>query len=570
MDITPLGLIRNWLPHLPEILLTIVLAILGRRQEGEHQDVLTQIIVACARPVLGTPSAIGRAQRVFRINWPIFGGVWVVKARVEIDRDLTEVDEKGAREGRREGKTSEDERREDGRVMSIRDAVRFAITSLDPNLDSESPSECLCAIPQVLPVEIEYHAHRPNTYPWTRPPALSEREKYQLMMNDLTSTSTPDLNRNKIKDSFSGPTILYLHGGAHCLMSPTSHRLITTRLARESGGRIVSVKYRLSPQNVFPAALIDAFVVYLGLLWPGEGSLHGAVEGGRIVVAGDSSGGGIAAGLMLLLLELGRKAVKVRWQGRDVSIPVPPCAGLAMASPWLDITRCLPSCTENARWDILAPPPVSGSVRSSPDFPEDEVWPSSPPRAETYCDARMCGHPVVSPLAASAELWRGTLAVYVHVGWEGMQDEAEVVARRVHDGGGRVVFEGFEGMPHCFGVMPWNWAGERAMRNWGRFCRLAVHGKNGGERDEMWERMYSDQWKDEATWTSSKTGEARRVKIGDLGMTNVGCGHFRNVSLTDEEVARRMKEGVSWRMRIEEQMFMDWRQKEKLKMINEP
>ena len=64
----------------------------------------------------------------------------------------------------------------------------------------------------------------------------------------------------------------------------------------------------------------------------------------------------------------------------------------------------------------------------------------------------MVRHPLVSPLAASKEMWMGAPPVWVGVGWEGMQDEAEVFCRKVFGGSevNVVLFEGFEGMPHCF------------------------------------------------------------------------------------------------------------------------
>ena len=45
-----------------------------------------------------------------------------------------------------------------------------------------------------------------------------------------------------------GPVILYLHGGAYIAGSPDTHRELTLRLAEGCGGRVFSLKYRLSPQ----------------------------------------------------------------------------------------------------------------------------------------------------------------------------------------------------------------------------------------------------------------------------------------------------------------------------------
>ena len=547
MDFGLSAIWRNWLPTLPATLRTSLLAGLGLTENAEHQDVLTQIIVANARPILQTPAALKRSQEFFNTDWPVVGRMWVSKFTIPVSvpaGQQSKLDSAAAA------------------ALDVRDAVEFAITKLSPDYlrtaaaaAAAGEQSCPCEVSGVCAVETEWTAFRPRALPVIEPlPLYTQAKLYQRMMDDVP---------------LGGPTILYMHGGAHVLMDPVTHRFTTSSLAREAGGRVLSVRYRLSPQSVFPAALTDAFVAYLALLAPPvEGAFHEAVPSGKIVLAGDSSGGGIAAALMLLLVTLARETVSVRWQGRDVMIPSPPCAGLAVASPWLDISRCLPSCTENSRWDIIAPPPhtvrcAEGKeswISPTPAFPPDEIWPARPPRAETYCEAKMVGHPLVSPLAASKGLWRGSPDVWVSVGWEGMQDEAEVFARRVHGGGsgGRVVFAGYEGMPHCFGVVPWTWAGWDAMKSWGRFCRAVVSdGGGGGDAEDQ--QVLGKEKRSVATWTRSKTKEVKEVRVEDLGMTQMGCGYERRVPLTDEEVDRRIEGSVRWRVEFEEHLVREWR-----------
>jgi len=133
-----------------------------------------------------------------------------------------------------------------------------------------------------------------------------------------------------------------------------------------------------------------------------------------------------------------------------ISLP----AGLTLTSPWFDVSHPLPSVHTNARYDIVAPPSLDLTI-PHPNFPADEIWPSKPPRMETYCEANTVTHPLVSPLATRKEDWRGACPVFVGVGWEGMMDEGEVFGRRVTmenlgGEGGKVVFDGWVGMPHCF------------------------------------------------------------------------------------------------------------------------
>ena len=71
-----------------------------------------------------------------------------------------------------------------------------------------------------------------------------------------------------MKECKSPVTVLYFHGGAYYLLDPSTHRPTTKKLAKLTGGRCYSVRYRLAPQNPFPAALLDALVSYLTLLYP--------------------------------------------------------------------------------------------------------------------------------------------------------------------------------------------------------------------------------------------------------------------------------------------------------------
>ena len=88
------------------------------------------------------------------------------------------------------------------------------------------------------------------------------------------------------------PVVLYLHGGAFVLGGPRTHQGLAGYLAREIGGPVHLVDYRLAPEHPYPAGREDALAAYRGLLDLG-------VDPGRIVVAGDSAGGVMATDLGL-------------------------------------------------------------------------------------------------------------------------------------------------------------------------------------------------------------------------------------------------------------------------------
>jgi len=88
--------------------------------------------------------------------------------------------------------------------------------------------------------------------------------------------------------------VLYLHGGAYCVGSATTHRALTARLAQTTGLPVFAANYRLAPEHPFPAALDDALAAYRALR-----------ERGPVVVGGDSAGGGLSLSLTLALREAG-------------------------------------------------------------------------------------------------------------------------------------------------------------------------------------------------------------------------------------------------------------------------
>ena len=112
------------------------------------------------------------------------------------------------------------------------------------------------------------------------------------------------------------PTVLYFHGGGYVVGSARTGTHLAAELARRAGGRALSVDYRLAPEHPYPAAVQDGLAAYAGLLESG-------VSPARVLVAGDSAGGGLAVAALLA--------------ARDRGLPQP--AAVAVFSPWADISR---------------------------------------------------------------------------------------------------------------------------------------------------------------------------------------------------------------------------------------
>ncbi len=88
------------------------------------------------------------------------------------------------------------------------------------------------------------------------------------------------------------PVIVFYHGGGFLQGSLDTHDNVCRRLVRESRAIVVSVDYRLAPENPFPAAVVDA---YNSFLWVSEHIHQIGGDPENLIVAGDSAGGNLAA-----------------------------------------------------------------------------------------------------------------------------------------------------------------------------------------------------------------------------------------------------------------------------------
>lgn len=93
--------------------------------------------------------------------------------------------------------------------------------------------------------------------------------------------------RHYLPNRAGGPLVLYFHGGGFVVGGLESHDSVCAELAAGSGLRLVSVDYRLCPEHPHPAAFVDALAAVD----------HFSAD--RLIVAGDSAGGNLAAAVAL-------------------------------------------------------------------------------------------------------------------------------------------------------------------------------------------------------------------------------------------------------------------------------
>jgi acetyl esterase/lipase len=156
-----------------------------------------------------------------------------------------------------------------------------------------------------------------------------------------------------------GAVILYLHGGAYTAGSLDTHRTLAAEIARASGIAVLVLGYRLAPEHPFPAGLEDAVRAYDWLLHDQQ------IAPQRMLLAGDSAGGGLALATALRL--------------RDAQVPLP--AGLICLSPWTNLTLTGKSMKTRRKRD--------------PFFPDTLRLQSS---ARAYAGTHALDHREISPL----------------------------------------------------------------------------------------------------------------------------------------------------------------------------
>ena len=223
--------------------------------------------------------------------------------------------------------------------------------------------------------------------------------------------------------------VLYLHGGGYVIGSPRSHRHLAAAVARAGAARALLLDYRLAPEHPFPAALDDAVAAYEWLL--GQG-----LDARRIVVAGDSAGGGLTVATLLALRDRGRPL---------------PAAGVCI-SPWVDLTCSGASYATKAAADPIV---TRDGVEAL---------------AQAYVGAGDRKAALVSPLYADL---RNLPPLLIHVGSdEVLLDDAIGLGARARAAGVDVKVEEWPAMVHV-----WHWflpildEAEKAIAGIGDFVR---------------------------------------------------------------------------------------------------
>ena len=96
----------------------------------------------------------------------------------------------------------------------------------------------------------------------------------------------------------NGSTLLYLHGGGFVWGSMRTHRVMLADISKAAGARVLGLDYRLAPEFPFPAPVDDTVSAYRWLLSNGT-------DPKKIIIGGDSAGGGLMVSALVALRYLG-------------------------------------------------------------------------------------------------------------------------------------------------------------------------------------------------------------------------------------------------------------------------
>jgi acetyl esterase len=112
------------------------------------------------------------------------------------------------------------------------------------------------------------------------------------------------------------PLLVFFHGGGWVFGSAAASDDTCRTYSSEAGCVVVNVDYRLAPEHLFPAAVDDC---YGALVWAVENARDLGIDPARVVVAGDSAGGNLAAAVALRARDRGGPAIALQVLGCPIT-----------------------------------------------------------------------------------------------------------------------------------------------------------------------------------------------------------------------------------------------------------
>jgi len=229
-------------------------------------------------------------------------------------------------------------------------------------------------------------------------------------VDDVTVASRPARVYAATTGADPLPIIVWYHGGGWTIGDLDTAERTCRRLAAGTGALVVSIDYRLGPEDPYPAAADDCFAA---LQWLVD---HGSTLGGdpsRIAIGGDSAGGNLSAVVAL--------------QARDAGIPL---RLQLLVYPVTDCTMSSASYDANGEGYLLTRDTMEWFI-------------------ENYIGGGDAKDPRVSPLFAERVAGAAPALVFT-AEFDPLRDEGEAYAARLRDEGVDVEVRRFDGQTHSF------------------------------------------------------------------------------------------------------------------------
>jgi acetyl esterase/lipase len=103
------------------------------------------------------------------------------------------------------------------------------------------------------------------------------------------------------------PGVYFIHGGGMILGDVEGESAVAEQVCEQVGAVVVSVEYRLAPEDPHPAQAEDC---YAGLVWMARNAAELGFDPGRLAVYGGSAGGGLTIAVVLLARDRGFPAIR--------------------------------------------------------------------------------------------------------------------------------------------------------------------------------------------------------------------------------------------------------------------
>ncbi|KAM0559882.1 hypothetical protein ACHAPJ_003830 [Fusarium lateritium] len=222
------------------------------------------------------------------------------------------------------------------------------------------------------------------------------------------------------------PAVVYLHGGGYVACSVQLFAPQIARFANDTKLSYFAVSYRLAPEHPAPTAVEDA---YAAIQYVSDSAADLNIDPRKIAVQGDSSGGGLAAGVALM--------------ARDRQLD-PPIAKQILIYPMLD-----------DRYNIDKEDPTIDFMIVKPDGARI-IWEAYASKILEDDDAKALSYAI----PARAETLRGLPSTYIDVGsLDLFRDENLEYAKRLANDHVEVEFHLWPGLPHGFeGITSLSWS----------------------------------------------------------------------------------------------------------------